>query len=89
MVFREGNSDSGKGVSTVDAIRAVVHRAEKASTKKRDNWFCAVVTIGVQNDSAGSEATVVALYGMRVSSYLCSMLLAECYFQNRVLVYDT
>lgn len=79
-----------KGISTVDAIRTVVHSAEKAATqKRRGKRFCAVVTIDVKNafNSASWEAIAVALHRMRVPSYLCRIL--KSYFQNRVLVYET
>ena len=79
-----------KGRSTVDAIRSVVERAEKASKqKRRGDRFCAVITIDVKNafNSASWEAIAEALHRMRVPDYLCRIL--RSYFQNRVLFYDT
>lgn len=79
-----------KEKSTVDAIRTVLEKAEKASKqKRRGNRHCAVITIDVKNafNSASWEAIAVALHRMRVPDYLCRIL--KSYFQNRVLVYDT
>lgn len=79
-----------KGVSTVDAIRAVLEDAEKASKQKRRGYrYCAVVTIDVKNafNSASWEAIAAALHRMRVPDYLCQIL--RSYFQSRVLVYQT
>ena len=79
-----------KGRSTVDAVRAVVERAEKSSKqKRRGDRFCAVVTIDVKNafNSASWEAIAESLHRMRVPSYLRRIL--RSYFQNRVLTYET
>jgi hypothetical protein len=79
-----------KGKSTVDAIRTVVEKAERASKQKiRGNRHCAVVTIDVKNafNSASWEAITKSLYKMKVPDYLCRIL--KSYFENRVLVYET
>lgn len=79
-----------KGKSTIDAIRLVIGKAEKAAKqKRRGNRYCAVITIDVKNafNSASWEAIALALYRMRVPGYLCRML--KSYFENRILVYET
>ena len=79
-----------KGRSTVDAVRAVVERAEKSSKqKRRGDRFCAVVTIDVKNafNSASWEAIAESLHRMQVPRYLCRIL--RSYFQNRILIYET
>lgn len=79
-----------KGRSTVDAIRKVVEKADKARRKKRrGNRCCAVVTIDVKNafNSASWTAIAAALHKMKVPDYLCMIM--KSYFENRVLIYDT
>ena len=79
-----------KGKSTVDAIKQVVERAEKARTKKRQgNRFCGITTLDIKNafNSASWEAIAEALQRLEVPHPLNQIL--KSYFEDRLLLYDT